>query len=171
MTIFVAGIHGVGKTYLCKKYVEHRDVTHATASALIREELASPNWGVDKLVGDIDGNQIALIRAVERYRSNQKRLLLDGHFVLKDKQQIFVPLDPRIFSLLGIRGVALVEAPSDVIQRRLASRDGSSSIMNIEAFLDSERNHATQVCTNLNVPLFILNSPSEKEFSSRIDKC
>jgi adenylate kinase len=42
MNIFVAGVHGVGKTYLASRLPP---LMSTSASKLIREELATANWG------------------------------------------------------------------------------------------------------------------------------
>ena len=44
MVIFLAGVHGVGKTFLGKPVAESLGFKHATASDLIREELGGQSW-------------------------------------------------------------------------------------------------------------------------------
>jgi len=44
MTIFVAGIHGVGKTYVAKPVAQRLGLRYATASQLIREERCRETW-------------------------------------------------------------------------------------------------------------------------------
>lgn len=82
MNIFVAGVHGVGKTYLASRLPSTLGLIHTSASKLIKEERAMPSWGVDKRVSDVDANQIALAAAVKRHNDAGVQLLLDGHFVL-----------------------------------------------------------------------------------------
>lgn len=170
MTIFVAGIHGVGKTYLCEKYVKDKDVVHASASKLIREELASANWNSNKQVADIDKNQEALISAVERHHASGKVLLLDGHFVLKDSSGKLIQIEIEVFRDLRLHGVILIEADVELVQERIKLRDNVLPLGDLAAFSRAERMQAELVCTSLNIPLRILSSPTEKEFSQTIEE-
>ena len=50
MTIFVAGVHGAGKTIATKPACETLGLTYATASQLIREERGQASWDATKMV-------------------------------------------------------------------------------------------------------------------------
>lgn len=169
MNIFVAGIHGVGKTYLAGRLPAGVGLIHTSASKLIREERDLPSWGQDKRVANIDDNQLALAAAVARHNAQGSHLLLDGHFVLLDQSSKFVSLAPEVFCSLNLKAVILVEAPADVVAHRLLGRDG---VNREPAFLDNfaacERDHARAVCAELGLPLQILDSPSDEEFASAI---
>ncbi|OLU12789.1 hypothetical protein BVH01_20650 [Pseudomonas sp. PA1(2017)] len=82
MTVFVAGVHGVGKSYLCQQYALEYGVLHESSSGLIRQELSLAQWSADKKVKNVDANQLALRSAVNRINHQGLSLLLDGHFVL-----------------------------------------------------------------------------------------
>ncbi|MGJ0483728.1 MAG: ATP-binding protein [Methylomicrobium sp.] len=124
MNIFIAGVHGVGKTYLASQLPATFGLIHTSASKLIKEELTMSNWGVDKRVNDVDVNQIALAAAVQRYNAAGTRLLLDGHFVLLNSEDNFLRLDIEVFNSLNLDGVVLLEADPNVIARRIFERDG-----------------------------------------------
>ena len=83
MTLFIAGIHGVGKTYLAQPAAMRLGMHYATASQLIREERGLSSWNANKLVDSVAENQAALISAVRRIKNEDRSLLLDGHFVLR----------------------------------------------------------------------------------------
>jgi adenylate kinase len=57
MTIFIAGIHGVGKTYLAKQAASEMGLKYATASQLIREERGHASWDSNKRVDEVENNQ------------------------------------------------------------------------------------------------------------------
>lgn len=61
MTIFVAGVHGAGKTFVTEPACQKLGFVHATASQLIREERGHATWDAAKVVSDVDQNQAALI--------------------------------------------------------------------------------------------------------------
>lgn len=164
MTVFVAGIHGVGKTYLCEGFSVHTAIPHRSASALIKSEREKVDWGKDKLVSGIDENQQALATAVGKCLLENADLLLDGHFVLKDAGGNFVRLAPPIFTSLAITAVVLIENTPDVIASRLSERDGTAVPDNISEFLIAEREQSKLVSNLLGCPLLTLNAPSAAEF-------
>jgi adenylate kinase len=169
VNIFVAGIHGVGKTYLASRLPEGIGLLHTSASKLIREERAMPTWGADKRVNDIDANQVALAAAVRRHNDAGVSLLLDGHFVLLDPQDGFVRLESDVFKALTLRAVLLVEAAPIIVASRLKIRDGEErSTAWVEAFLEEERRQAQVVCEALSIPLFTLTSPDQATFTSAL---
>ena len=169
MNIFVAGIHGVGKTYLAGRLPPGSGLLHTSASKLIREEKAQPSWGVDKRVTDIDDNQVVLAAAVARRNAEGTALLLDGHFVLLDKDRNLVSLGPDVFRTLNLTAVVLIEGAVDVVSGRLSARDGVQwETTFIERFMTAERTQAQSVCTDLKIPLHVLSSPSDLEFAAAI---
>jgi adenylate kinase len=165
MNIFVAGIHGVGKTYLASRLPAGSGLLHTSASKLIKEELALPDWNVDKRVADVDRNQAALANAVARHNANGMALLLDGHFVLLNTEGEFVKLGTDVFKALNLSAVLLIEADPKVVETRVQNRDDlrrdSEWLTN---FMAKERAQAEVVCRELKVPLHILISPSINEF-------
>lgn len=161
---FVAGIHAVGKSYLCGRAAVSGWV-HSSASALIKQQLGGANWTGAKLVDDPDRNQKALIYAVKRINAEGQRLLLDGHFVLRNARDEFVFLDSGVFADLNLEAVILIEAPASVIAERLESRDGvARDTADIGKFLGAEREQAEKVCAALNLKLAVLHLPTDAEF-------
>lgn len=165
MTVFVAGVHGVGKSYLCQQYASAFTTVHESASGLIRKEHAQANWSADKKVVDIDNNQLALCNAVRRITSEGASLLLDGHFVLINQKSEFIPLGTTIFAGLELSGVVLLEAEPALIASRLSDRDSSNSAVDISLFLQAERAHAKTVCDVLEISLHVLHEPDYEEFA------
>lgn len=169
MNVFVAGIHGVGKTYLASRLPPGSGLKHTSASKLIREERELPTWGTDKLVTDIDDNQIALAAAVARHNAQGVALLLDGHFVLLDQDGKFVPLGTEIFRSLNLSAVILVEAPVELVASRLSARDGARPDGEyLAAFIAQEQSQAYAVCSRLHLPLHVLISPSDADFAAAV---
>lgn len=165
MLIFLAGAHGVGKTFLGKPIAERLGIRYATASALIREEMGSSNWDAAKRVKDIAANQEALISAVARVSTGGAHLMLDGHFVLRDADGYLDRLPVTVFARLGISAALLLEAPAEVVAQRLTARGSSQPLHLIEELAIAERQHGELVCRELSVPLWKMASPSEDEVS------
>lgn len=170
MTIFLAGAHAVGKTYLAQRTASRVGVQHVTASQLIREERGRATWTHDRRVHEADKNQEALIAAVARRSSAQACLLLDGHFVLRGSEGQLIPLGVDVFARLRISATVLVEAPYEVVAERLASRGGTGvEVSSIRALAAAEREHAIHICSTLGLPLVPLLSPNEEEFARTLE--
>lgn len=166
MNIFVAGIHGVGKTYLASRVAPDVGMVHTSASNLIKEERALTTWTNDKRVADVDANQRALAAAVQRYNKLGTRLLLDGHFVLLNTEGEMTRLETRVFSTLNLDRVILIETGSQILAQRIKERDDRKiSLDHILEFMKAEHDHAENVCTELEIPLVILVTPSPEEFA------
>lgn len=166
MNVFVAGVHGVGKTYLCEHAVKSRGFTHASASKLIKEQLALPEWKTDKLVSDIDGNQRALIAAIQRYAKAGLPILLDRHFLLRNQVGDLTEIKTEVFASLNLSGVILLEKNPQIIRQQIAGRDGrDQSLESINDAMEVERSRAEVVCKELGLPLSVLQAPTEHAFA------
>lgn len=169
MNLFVAGIHGVGKTFLASKLSADVGFLHTSASKLIKEELSLPEWGTEKRVSDVDRNQIALAAAVKRHNDSGTRLLLDGHFVLLDSEGKFVRLGAAVFHALNLDGVILLEADVPTIIDRVRRRDGKElDAAFIFDFLRAEREQAELICKELRITLHTLHSANPDGFVDAI---
>ena len=76
-TVFVSGIHGVGKNYLCNYIVDVLGIPHYGASSLIKEFNASLVV-TDKSVKDVSVNQDALVYQYKQLPA-APIILMDGH--------------------------------------------------------------------------------------------
>lgn len=171
MTIFLAGAHGVGKTYLAHRTALRLGVQHVTASELIKEERGRATWTHDRRVHQVAENQEALIAAVARRGSACQPLLLDGHFVLRGSAGQLVELGLDVFARLHVAAVVLIEAPDEIVAERLASRGGPcAELSSIRALATAERAHARRVCSLLGLPLVSLDSPSEEQFAQTVER-
>ncbi len=169
MNIFLAGVHGVGKTYLASQLPKTLGLMHTSASKLINEERTMPNWGADKRVSDVNANQVALTAAVQRHNAAGTRLLLDGHFVLLNAQGELTRLGTEVFESLNLDGVVLLEDDPNVIAMRIRERDGrEAGIDHIVEFITAERSQAQMVCNELGIPHLILKAPNHDIFAEAI---
>ncbi|WP_071849938.1 ATP-binding protein [Duganella sp. HH105] len=169
--IFLAGVHGVGKGYLGAPVAASLNIVHCTASQLIRDEKGRATWGGDKLVADVDDNQVALINAVNRQRASTRTILLDGHFVLRGMGGGLIRLAIDVFSSLRLSGVILLCDDAETIAARLASRDGvSTSSESIAELAAEEAAHARAICCALEIPLIVVDSPTEMHLMDAVMK-
>lgn len=171
MTVFVAGIHGVGKTFLAAPAAERLGLKYATASQLIRAERGNASWNDSKQVNEVAANQAALIASVNRIKRNGEALLLDGHLVLRRAIDQHERLSPRVFHEIGCHVIVLVTCSTHVVLERLAARgDLSWRAAELEAFARAETEHAETVSRTLEIPLIVLDNPTRATFDSALMK-
>lgn len=171
MTIFVGGIHGVGKSTLCSLFVESRggEWIHLSAGELIRKESDLLNADCNSWV-NVEHNQQLLLRALRTNPFSHRRVMLDGHFVLRNQDGALTPVSEYVFKELKLTGVILVEANPDLIVSRLQERSGLTySIDDVAVFLKMEKTQAEKICSSLHLPFQVVMQPSVKEFAKIVD--
>lgn len=167
--IFIAGVHGVGKTTLCSSIQANENLVHKSASQLIREAKASAIASNSKVVADIAGNQKLLIDAVRQITLSGKTLLLDGHFALFNKNRKAEALPTKVFSDLGIDAVLMVHDSPSSILARLRERDGSDiTISELRSLQSTESRRAKTVSDELGLPFFRVKAFDESAFAKAI---
>ena len=164
-TLFVAGVHAVGKSTLCDEYAKHYGVIHKSASQLIRETKAQAIAADSKVVKDIPGNQQLLIDAVAKIRADGQTLLLDGHFALLGSDHKPQPLPTEVYSDLSIDGIIVLHDKPSSIAARMFKRDGKSmSVSEIAALQAMELARAKEVAKELHLPFEKITSFDQKSF-------
>ena len=153
--IFVAGVHAVGKTTLCKQAEQAKGIAHFSASGLIREEKASAIPEQGKAVSEVDAPQRHLIRAVRRILPKHGgNILLDGHFSLLTATGKIETIDVNVFHALGVERVVVLHDEPGAIAARWSQRDGSVVDLDmIDAHQKVELHHARHVARALAIPL------------------
>lgn len=162
MVIFLAGVHGVGKTFLGRTAADLAGLTYASASSLIREEMRAQNWDSSKRVRDAPANQEALIRAIDKlHREHEAMIVLDGHFVLRGEHGDYVRLPIDVFQRLNLCGVILLDSSVDTILNRLRARGGFNppreEVLSLQR---EERDHVEKICSALKIPVEHLLDPN-----------
>ena len=153
-TIFLAGIHAVGKTTFAKeKFSSKYEVV--TASLLIKN--GSGDVPLNKKVHDINKNQLILIYEFNKLKKFKKNIVLDGHFCLLDKSGNITYIPVTVFKKLGISHIILLETHPKIIQQRLLERDKTRmSLEKIIKLLEAEREHALYIAHKLKIPITIV---------------
>lgn len=156
-TIFIAGIHGVGKSFLCEALSKELGLPHYGASQLIK---AYNNSLVasDKFVKDVSLNQDVLLREFQQLKETGL-ILLDGHAcLLKDGKKIErIPMST--FEGLQICSMILVEAPVEIIIDRLKNRDNIlHDITTITKLAETEDQYCEEISEALSIPLITVQS-------------
>lgn len=168
--IFVCGIHGVGKTFYCKKLEKEYGKRIFSASDLIVSKRFQEFK--EKRVSGISENQNILIAQVNKLKREFGDFILDGHLCLLDKNGKIEKLPVGVFKSLNIKEmIVLVESPN-VIQRRLKARDGVNWDINfIDIFQNKEVEYAYKVAKEVGADLKIISDINNEDYENkRFDK-
>lgn len=130
--IFIGGIHGCGKTTMCKKMYNETKLNHYICSQLIKELDSSAIIGSSKKVKDINKNQNILLEALNK-KNNDESILLDGHFCLIDYTESIKRIPIDMFVKLPISLIVVVTRNPKDIALSISHRD--NRIFN-QKFLD-----------------------------------
>jgi adenylate kinase len=169
--IFVGGIHGVGKTTLCKKIESRYNIEHFSASNLIAKEKTEEHIG-NKQVENIDENQDFLVTAINKYFKSKNWYLLDGHFCLLNKDNEITQIPYSTYQGICPSAILLLVDEPENIYTRLILRDSIKyDLALLRSFQEQEIYYAEYIKDKLNIPYIMYNaSESEDKIHSFIEK-
>lgn len=150
--IFIAGIHGVGKSTLCQNISSKYNLEHYSASHLIKK-INSKDYSNYKLVETIDSNQDDLIIAIESFLDKGKKYFLDGHFCLLNSEKDITKIPQETFKNMNLKAIIVLTDDSKNILERLNKRDSSNYTFDeIDRFNNAELLYSKEVSEKLNIP-------------------
>lgn len=155
--VFVAGVHGVGKTTYCKEFSKSLKLPHFSASDIIRSQKASAIQSNTKSVKDTGKNQDLLLQGIESLELKNKEIILDGHFVLLQNNEIKrLPLST--YQGLRLKKIILLSDAPENIYKRITARDIDSqfSVQLINKMQIAETEYAKEVSQVLDIGLEIV---------------
>ena len=147
--IFLSGIHGSGKSYLCKELNKY-NIPTCSASHLVakyKKEAYSSN----KLINNIDDNQCVLIKAMNSLNDGNP-YILDGHLCLLNgdgeicriNSDVIIKLNPKII-------ITKVSDPNEIF-KRLKHRDNQKyNIDFLKSFQYEEIQYAKELSKMLKI--------------------
>ena len=161
--VFLGGAHGTGKSSLAAALGARLSVKVLSASQLIREEGVQPSTP-DKRVGDVDGNQERLLRALARHRALHAKILLDGHYCVRSSTGHTVAITCEVFRRIAPAALLLLVDEPLAIAKRLVERDTlQHELADLTAHNDCEQEAALVVSTDLGIRLHVLHAPPSVE--------
>ena len=162
-TVFMGGVHGVGKTYFCKNIICRFDVVHVTASELIGRHVKHQ---IDKTVSNIEKNQSILAEELARYQTSCRTILLDGHFCLLNAISSIQDVPLETFKAISpCATVLLIDNPEAIVER-LSHRDSRTHSIELISELQSrEITRAELISQSLKIPISIINATEDIEES------
>lgn len=150
--IFIAGIHGVGKTFLCNQIISKFSLKTYSASKLI-EELKKEEFKNNKKIKDINNNQQFLLEAINQIRKKEKVFILDGHFCLLNNKGEITRIQEETFFKISPNAILILHDTADNIIKRLKNRDNAVYDANlIKSFQKEELKYSLEIAEILQVP-------------------
>ena len=163
--IFIGGVHGSGKTQLCKKIQERINCVYLSASQLLK-------WGKkEKTVDNVQENQRILKELLKKEMQNDSLYLIDGHFAIWNNEYKCekIPLD--FFENLNIKCIILTVENCNVITERLLARNGIHvPSKNIESISNIEEEHSKFIAQKKGAFFFQVNVSNIKQIDFTINQ-
>lgn len=154
--IFVAGIHGVGKTFFSNQIGKELRIEMHDASEIIAKE-RNREFSKDKKIKEPNLNQRSLINGVERLKQRGEQFLLNGHFCLLDSLGEIVPLEQSVFEQIAPEKIILLEeAPDIIVERRFARDKEKLDSQFIQKFLEAEHVCAYRFAEERGIPILTI---------------
>jgi adenylate kinase len=161
--IFVGGIHGVGKTWLCDALSDRLGFEHLSASTLIRKARNAPIT-TNKSVKDVDENQGALLNVLADTIQSDKAYIMDGHFCLLGDNGAIIDIPNAVFHAVSPKAIIAVFDEPDAIVTRLRERDGKEYSQNFfNDFQIRELTRAKDIADSLGIPIYSYKARTELE--------
>jgi adenylate kinase len=159
---FIGGIHGVGKSTICRHVCSELNLEYLSASELLKWKDINED-AKNKKVKDIPDTQNRLILGLTNTLQKDKNYLLDGHYCLlnSDNEVVNVPLDT--FKKINPFSLNIILGDISEIKKRLETRDNKPYDYNLLERLQSEElTYAKQMSKTLGITL---NIGTQKDYS------
>lgn len=150
--IFIGGIHGVGKGYLCKNISSKYQIKHFSASDIIKwSEISNVR---KKTVKDFDYTQQRLLKGLKKTIKEEKHYILDGHYCLLNSNNEPERINIKTFQLINPKILAVVIEDIEIIAERLSNRDNSKYTFELlKNMQEMEIEYALFLSKELHIPL------------------
>lgn len=167
---FIGGIHGVGKSTVCRQICVALNLEHLSASDLLKWKEINEDTR-NKKVSSIPATQDRLLTGLTNAVQKDKNYLLDGHYCLlnRDNDVVEIPVD----TFKGINPISLNIIVGDIaeIKNRLEKRDQRPYDFDLlKKMQDSEVDYAKRLSKTLEVTLNVGSQNDFKEIVTSLHK-
>lgn len=152
---FIGGIHGVGKSSVCKRICDELEMQYLSASELL-------NWNKiekdpkNKKIENILVTQNLLIAGLSKYFSDEKYYLLDGHYCLLNSKNEILHVPFETFKKMNLFSVNIILGEISQIKKCLELRDSKIYDYDLlERMQTEEFSYAKQLSKTLEINLNI----------------
>jgi adenylate kinase len=159
---FIGGIHGVGKSTICRKICDEAKLEYLSASELIKWNDINEDIQ-NKKVRNIPSTQDRLIIGLTNSIQKNKFYILDGHYCLLDEKNEIVGIPLDTFKLINPFSLNIVLGDIIEIKNRLERRDNRLYDQELLTRMqECELKYARYLSNTLGVPL---NIGTQNDFS------
>lgn len=151
--ILVTGIHGVGKTTICKRLSSLSGYQYLSASTLIFNYLQTPPPKSKQVTGlnNLCHNQEVLVQALST--QNYERILLEGHLCLVDEDLIIREIPDVYLNRINLSAIVLLTRSVDNIYHDLLKRGQTQYTQTfLDKLQDEEKILFNSVVKKFNLP-------------------
>ncbi len=167
---FIGGIHGVGKSTICKELCKEFPLEHLSASEVIRWKDLNPD-GQNKNVTDISHTQDRLTFGLSQQVKRDRFYLLDGHFCLFNKTGEVESVPMNTFIKINPISLNLILGDVQRIKHQLEQRDNRPYDYDLLSRMqEQELNYANEVSKTLGVTLNIGNQDNFTDLITSLNK-
>lgn len=162
--VFVGGIHGVGKSTICKNICEKLAIDYLSASEVLKWSKLNKDTK-NKKVENINYTQNLLINGLKEHVKSKNKYLLDGHYCLLNSEGNTEKIPFNNFEKINPRALCLIITDVAEIQRNLENRDKRKyDYFLLKEMQETEIKHAEELSVIMKVPILI----SEKSNAAQI---
>lgn len=152
---FFGGIHGVGKSTICKSLCNDLKINYLSASDVLNWDKINPDFQ-NKKVNNISYTQDLLIEGLNKCIVKNEKYLLDGHYCLLNKYNQIIKLPIETFKRINPVSFYIIVNDIGIIKSRLESRDGRDYDYDVLSRMqDLEIKYATELSKELDKTLII----------------
>lgn len=152
---FIGGIHGVGKSTICKELCAKLNLQYLSASEVLKWKDINEDIKNKKVI-DIPHTQDLLVNGLMHIVREDQNYLLDGHYCLLNKEGVVNEIPFETFKRINPVSLSLIIGDIQEIKGRLELRDSRSYDSDLlNGMQSSEIDYAKLLSQRLNVPLNI----------------
>lgn len=152
---FIGGIHGVGKSTICRHICRELKLVCLSASELLKWEDINED-AKNKKVKDIPDTQNRLILGLNNTVQKGKNYLLDGHYCLLNSNSEIVNVPLETFEKINPFLLNLILGDISEIKKRLEARDSKPyNYALLERLQNEELTYAKYLSKTLGITLNI----------------
>ena len=167
---FVGGIHGVGKSTICKSICEKFNINYLSASEVLKWSKLNTDIN-NKKVDDISFTQYLLINGLNDKVNKNAHYILDGHYCLFNKEGNVERIPFDTFQKINPASLHVITGNIDEIKKHLEERDQRPySYKLLEEMQDAEIEYANEISQRVKKPLVISTSDDFTKLSKAIFK-
>lgn len=167
---FVGGIHGVGKSTICRGICSQLDIQYLSASQVLKWSDMNTDER-NKNVQDISLTQDRLINGLLSIVKPNKHYLLDGHYCLFDKEGKVTQVPFETFIAINPQSLHLIIGDVQIIKHRIEYRDlRTYEYDKLKEMQDQEIAYSEELSKRLNIQLSIGRQGNYSEIFSALYK-